>query len=57
MSDKVPRYTMYLNHCNGADMEVDQNGEFVLSEDYDKLAEDYAALQERYDLDVNPEGK
>ncbi|AZF94563.1 hypothetical protein HOU72_gp32 [Pectobacterium phage Khlen] len=32
-------------------------GRFVTYEDYDKLAEDYAALQERYDLDVNPEGK
>ena len=24
---------------------------------YNQLAEDYAALLERYDLDVNPEGK
>ncbi|AXY82055.1 hypothetical protein [Pectobacterium phage Slant] len=32
-------------------------GRFVTYEDYDKLAEDYATLQERYDLDVNPEGK
>lgn len=42
-----PSLTMRSNHI----------GSWVEYKDYAALEEAYAQLQERYDLDVNPEGK
>ena len=39
------------------DMPESEAGEMVAYEDYKALEEAYAELQERYDLDVNPEAK
>jgi len=38
-------------------MEEDSQGDYVLFEAYERLEAAYVELQERYDLDVNPEGK
>ncbi|ANT45371.1 putative single-stranded DNA binding protein [Pectobacterium phage PP90] len=61
MINKVQRYELTEMSFNPYEsyrcMEEDEQGDFVRFEDYDKLAEAYATLLERYDLDVNPEGK
>lgn len=51
----VERYS--ISTFGGMYMEKSDTGTYVLFDEYEKLAAAYAELQERYDLDVNPEGK
>lgn len=53
----VQRYTPYASGYGEGYMCESAGGDWVAYEDYEKLEEAYAELQERYDLDVNPEGK
>ncbi|QHJ80653.1 MAG: hypothetical protein [Caudoviricetes sp.] len=54
---KVQRYTPAASGYSDAYMVESAAGDWVEYADYDALVEAYAALLERYDLDVNPEGK
>lgn len=54
---EVQRYTPAASGYGDAYMMKSAAGDWVEYADYDSLVETYAALLERYDLDVNPEDK
>lgn len=54
---KVQRYTPAASGYSDAYMVESAAGDWVEYADYDTLVEAYAALLERYYLDVNLEGK
>lgn len=54
----VTRYDLTEDVATGTlDITPDPNGQYVSLSDFRALEEAYAQLCERYDLDVNPEGK